>query len=69
MDLWGEIGSSAGIIYSTLSANGKPMTSTDLKKKSKLKTDLFDMALGWLAREGKVRVDSDKNKLMIALAE
>ncbi len=48
------IGETAGKIYQVLEKKG-PMTDAALKKEIKVANrDLFDHAIGWLAREGKV---------------
>jgi hypothetical protein len=67
MDLWGEIGTAAGIIYTSLSGVKKPKSITELKKKTKLKDDILYMAIGWLAREEKIRIESKKKKTLIGL--
>ena len=54
-----NIGNNAGIIWNALNANGK-MTETMLKKESGLASADFYAALGWLAREGKLRRRLDR---------
>lgn len=46
------IGENAGLIWNAL--QGGALTSKALKKATKLKAEEFNMALGWLAREGKL---------------
>ncbi len=53
-----NIGNNAGVIWNVLNANGK-MTETKLKKESGLGSAEFYMALGWLAREGKLNVEAE----------
>ncbi len=48
-----NIGNNAGVIWNVLNTNGK-MTESKLKKESGLGSAEFYMALGWLAREGKL---------------
>ncbi len=48
-------------------AVGGPMSMAELTRKSKLPAALLQRALGWLAREGKVRLTHDKLKEVIAL--
>jgi hypothetical protein len=62
------IGTTAGTVWGALSANGK-MTIKDLKKVSKIKTDkeLF-VALGWLAKEGKLAFEEKEENLFVWLA-
>ena len=47
-----KIGENAGLIWNAL--QGGALTLKALKKATKLKNDDLNLALGWLAREGKV---------------
>lgn len=47
-----KIGENAGIIWNAL--QGGALTTKALKKVTKLKEADLNMALGWLAREGKI---------------
>ena len=47
-----KIGENAGLIWNAL--QGGALTLKALKKATKLKKDEIYLALGWLAREGKV---------------
>ena len=47
-----KIGENAGLIWNAL--QGGALTVKALKKATKLKNDELYLALGWLAREGKV---------------
>ena len=47
-----KIGENAGLIWNAL--QGGALTLKALKKATKLKNDELYIALGWLAREGKV---------------
>jgi len=47
-----KIGENAGLIWSAL--QGGALTTKALKKATKLKEADLNLALGWLAREGKV---------------
>ena len=47
-----KIGENAGLIWNEL--QGGALTLKALKKATKLKNDELYLALGWLAREGKV---------------
>ena len=51
-----NIGANAGIVWNALNTNGK-LTEAKLKKETGLASAEFYTALGWLAREGKVRVE------------
>ncbi len=55
-DIWGEVGTSAGKIWTALSG-GKLATLAELKKKTNLDDNMLAMAVGWLAREEKVIID------------
>ncbi len=61
------VGTLAGAVWSALNENGA-MTSKDLKKAAKIKTDkeLF-LALGWLLREDKVNVVEEEKVLTVTL--
>lgn len=51
-----EIGGWAGIVWNELSAGG-PMTVKEIKKASKLREKDIYAAIGWLARENKVKFE------------
>ncbi len=53
-----NIGSNAGLVWTALNSNGK-MTETKLKKETGLASAEFFAALGWLAREGKLNVETE----------
>lgn len=59
-----KIGENAGAIWNAL--QGGALTTTALKKATKLKVADLNLALGWLAREGKVTF-IDGEELTIAL--
>ena len=62
------IGENAGIIWKILSEQAEVPLS-ELKKKTKLNDrDLF-LALGWLAREGKVGFDQKDQRVSVILTE
>jgi hypothetical protein len=54
-----EVGKTAGIIWETLNGKGE-LSLAQLKKATKSKAPMFDWALGWLAREGKIVIASEK---------
>jgi hypothetical protein len=58
------IGKNAGTIWQILEDNGE-IELKELLKMSKLKKPDFNMAIGWLAREGKISF-YDKKKKRIA---
>ena len=53
-----NIGNNAGLVWNALNSNGK-MTETKLKKEPGLASAEFFAALGWLAREGKLNVETE----------
>lgn len=60
------IGANAGKIWSALQ-NGA-LSSKALKKATKLKDADLNLALGWLAREGKLAFNEAEEETVIALA-
>ncbi len=65
MDLWGEIGSTAGSIYTSFHGNG-PTSMAAIKKKVKTNAST-ELAIGWLAREGKARVEKRGKSLTVEI--
>lgn len=62
-----KVGTLAGAVWTALNENGT-MTSKDLKKAAKIKTDKdLCLALGWLLREDKVTVTEEDKSMTIAL--
>ena len=59
-----KIGENAGLIWNAL--QGGALTLMALKKATKLKNDDLNLALGWLAREGKVTFE-EAEELTITL--
>ena len=51
-----KIGENAGLICNAL--QGGALTLKALKKATKLKNDDLNLALGWLAREGKIAFEA-----------
>jgi len=72
-----KIGSNAGLVWAAL-ANGElnvktvkkttKLTEKDVKKTTKLTEKDLNLALGWLAREGKIVFNEVEGELFIALA-
>ena len=54
-----QIGESAGVVWRVLDTKGS-LTTAKLVKESGLPKDLVMHALGWLAREDKISIDSDR---------
>ncbi len=61
------IGSNAGLIWATLEEKGETNVKA-VKRTTKLKEKELNLALGWLAREGKVVFKEDGKELFVALA-
>jgi hypothetical protein len=61
-----EIGALAGVIWHTLDANGE-MTLAKLKKEVNAQGSVFDWAIGWLAREDKIELATDKRSIRVWL--
>ena len=62
-----EIGMTAGKVYQFLSTNG-PASRTQIKKGVKdAKGEFIDMAIGWLAREGKLNFEQKDKNMSISL--
>jgi hypothetical protein len=59
------IGANAGLIWNAL-ANGA-LNVKALKKTTKLTEKELNMALGWLAREGKIAFSEDGGELFVSL--
>ena len=62
-----EIGMTAGKVHQLLASNA-PMEIAQIKKGVKdARSQLVDMGIGWLAREGKLKFESKGKKLIISL--
>ena len=61
-----EIGSNAGKIWNLLNEQGN-QSLKEMKKKLKMTDPQFYLAVGWLAREGKIFDFEDDDVLMIGL--
>ena len=62
------VGTLAGAIWNALNENGA-LNTKDLKKAAKVKTDKdLYLALGWLAREGKLTFTVEEADTIVALA-
>lgn len=61
-----KIGENAGLIWTAL--QGGALTTKALKKATKLKEADLNLALGWLAREGKIAFEVTDEATTIALA-
>jgi Winged helix-turn-helix domain (DUF2582) len=63
-----EIGSTAGSIWDALNDSGE-LSLAKLKKEVNGKTPMFDWAVGWLAREDKIVITSEKRSFRIKLKD
>ncbi len=63
-----EIGTTAGVIWQALNANGE-LALPELKKQVDAKAPVFDWALGWLAREGKIVITRHQRSYRVRLTE
>jgi len=63
-----EIGLAAGDVYRFLEEHG-PSTLNQLKKGTGHKDALLSLAIGWLAREGKVLRETDGRNVRWGLAQ
>lgn len=61
-----KIGENAGLIWTAL--QGGALTTKALKKATKLKEADLNLALGWLAREGKITFEETEEAVTVALA-
>jgi transcription initiation factor IIE alpha subunit len=64
--LWVQIGQTAGMVYRLLEER-KEATTTELVRELKVPYDILQMALGWLAREDRIKFDQVRNSLKISL--
>jgi hypothetical protein len=62
-----DIGNAAGEIWRFLDQQTEPVNLTTLKKNVPLSSSLLMMGLGWLAREGKVNIESSEASYKIYL--
>jgi len=61
-----KIGSNAGLVWGALQNGAQGLKA--LKKATKLKNDELALALGWLAREGKISFTEAEADTIVALA-
>jgi hypothetical protein len=63
-----NIGTAAGLIWEALNRKGE-LSLGQLKEEVKGKTPMFDWAIGWLAREEKILIKSEKRSFRLCLRE
>ena len=61
-----KIGENAGLVWGALLNGAQGLKA--LKKATKLKNEELFLALGWLAREGKVNFGEKDGEIVVALA-
>ena len=61
-----KIGFNAGLVWGALQNGAQGLKA--LKKATKLKNEELYLALGWLAREGKINFEEAEADLIVALA-
>ncbi len=67
--MWKErIGGDAGAVWRLLSERG-PLGTAALQRLAKLDDRRLWLALGWLAREGKVEASRARGRTVVALSE
>ena len=62
------IGKTAGLVWKFLQSNGESCISA-VAKGVKAPGPMVSMAVGWLAREGKLEVKNEKRSVRISLRE
>jgi len=60
-----KIGNNAGLVWSALTVNSQNVKA--VKKATKLTEKDLNLALGWLAREGKISFTEVEGELFVAL--
>lgn len=63
-----KIGQAAGQIWQILAKSKEPMTLATLPKKADMNAQLAQMALGWLAREGKIKLEEKGKTVSVSLS-
>ncbi len=66
MELKTEVGFKAGEVWQLLNSQG-PLTIAQLKKKFNGNGELFNFAIGWLAREDKIDFSRENKTLRVQL--
>ncbi len=61
-----EIGTAAGAIWHALDTKGE-ISLAKLKKEVNAVAPIFDWAIGWLAREGKIVLTRNKRSFLVCL--
>ena len=62
------IGTNAGLVWRALDESSKGLTVKELKRMTKLRTERdVNLALGWLAKEGKIDFDTTEKEFTVSL--
>lgn len=61
-----QIGETAGVVWRLLDGHG-PLSMAKVVKESGAPRDLVLLALGWLAREDKIAIDSESRGRVVSL--
>jgi len=61
------IGKAAGQIWHYLAKNNTPISIASLAKKTDLSSAMVTMAVGWLAKEGKLVFEEKGKQLLVSL--
>jgi hypothetical protein len=63
-----KIGQVAGQIWQVLAKSQEPLSLTTLAKKADTTSQMTQMALGWLAREGKLKFEEKGKSFYVSLS-
>ncbi|NWF99442.1 MAG: winged helix-turn-helix domain-containing protein [Thermoanaerobaculaceae bacterium] len=63
-----EIGTAAGVVWRLLKASG-PATLYAIERGAALPRPLVPLALGWLAREGKLQIQEDEGTVRYSVTD
>ncbi len=61
------IGKAAGQIWHYLADNNAPISIASLAKKTELSSTMATMAVGWLAKEGKLVFEEKGKQMLVSL--
>jgi hypothetical protein len=64
-----QIGETAGEVWHVLAEEGGPVSLAQLAKRIEQPRDVIMQAIGWLAREDKVRIEENGRTRTISLCE
>ena len=67
VDAVGDIGSTAGKVYIELSKAKAPKEMEELKRLVNSKEMQYHMAIGWLAREDKLKIEKNNGTTILSL--